>query len=169
LRKNKQLWYPLFKLLLVVGVAAGLFFWLRPSEEKRIRKQFQRLSEAIAKSGDEGNASAAVKMLALGNLLHEQIDIDVRDFPYNGEQSAETLVSLVSRGRSYFRRIAVEFYDIEVMLVDHELADARCVVQVAVESDNYRDSGVRHFMASLAKVDKTWKFTGCREDELLRK
>ena len=60
MRKNKQLWYPLFKLLLVVGVAAGLFFWLRPSEEKRIRKQFQRLSEAIAKSGDEGNASAAV-------------------------------------------------------------------------------------------------------------
>lgn len=169
MRKKKQLWRPLFKFLLVVGVAAGLFFWLRPSEEKRIRKQFRRLSEAVAKSGDEGNASTAMKMLALGNLLHEQVDIDVRDFPYNGEQSAETLVSLASRGRSYFRGISVDIYDIEVILIDHELADARCVVHVAVDSENYRDSDVRHFMASLAKVDKTWRFTGFREDELLRK
>lgn len=169
MRRKKHLWRPLLKLLLVAGVAAGLFYWLRPSEEKRIRKQFQRLCEAIEKSGDEGNASAAVKMFALGNLLHEQIDISIRDFPYNGEQSAETLISLATRGRSFFRTISVDIYDIEVILIDHELADARCVARVAVESDNYRDHGVRHFMASLAKIDKSWQFTGFREDELLRK
>lgn len=169
MRRQKHWWLPLLKLLLVAAVAAGLFYWLRPSDEKRIRKQFQRLSEAIAKSGEEGNASAAVKMFALGNLLNEQIDISIRDFPYNGEQSAETLVSLATRGRSFFRTISVDIYDIEVIQIDHELADARCVAQVAIESDNYRDNGVRHVMASLAKIDKTWKFTGFREDELLRK
>lgn len=169
MRKTHKIFKPLLQLLLVAAVAAGLFYWLRPSDEKRIKKQFQRLSEAVAKHGEEGNASTAIKMFALGNLLNDQVDIRIRDFPFNGEQSADTLISLASRGRSYFRRIEVDIYEIEILLHDHEQADARCVARVSVESDQYRDHGVRHFMASLAKVDKEWKFIGFREDELLTK
>jgi hypothetical protein len=169
LRKPNYRWRLLFKSLLLAVVAAGLFYWLRPSEQKLIRKQFHRLCQAVEKSGEEGNASTTVKMLTLGNLLHEQVDVSIRDFPYNGEQSAETLVSLAMRGRSFFRSISVDVYDLEVILIDEELADLRCVARVSIVSENYHDQDIRHFMASLAKIDKSWVFTGFREDDVLRK
>ncbi|HQL88761.1 MAG TPA: hypothetical protein PLH67_14180, partial [Lentisphaeria bacterium] len=91
----------LISLAIIVAVA-GAWFWFRPTEQQRIRKQFFSLAEAVSKNPQEGNAAHAMKMLALGNLLADNVSIELRDFPYNGDISAESVVSLATRGRALF-------------------------------------------------------------------
>jgi hypothetical protein len=156
-------------IIAIITAVAGAWFWLRPTEQQRIRKQFLNLADAISKNPQEGNAATAMKMLALGNLLDEKVTIDLRDFPYNGDNSAETIVSLASRGRALFNTITIDILDLETVLEQPDQATSHCVLKATLLSDSYQDSTVRHVLTSLRKVDNTWRFQAVREDDILQK
>ncbi len=158
----------LISLAIIVAVA-GAWFWFRPTEQQRIRKQFFSLAEAVSKNPQEGNAAHAMKMLALGNLLADNVSIELRDFPYNGDISAESVVSLATRGRALFDVISIEILEVETNLEPPDQASSRCVLRATLKSTNYSDSAVRHVMTKLRKVDNQWRFVGVQEDDLLKK
>lgn len=158
----------LVSLAIIVAVAAT-WFWLRPTEQQRIRTQFLSLAEAISKNPQEGNAAHAMKMLALGNLLAENVSVDLREFPYNGDNSAETIVSLATRGRSLFDVISIDIIEVETTLEQPDQATSRCVLKATLQSTSYNDNTVRHVLTRLRKVDNQWRFASVQEDDLLQK
>ena len=155
--------------LAVVLAVVGAWYKLRPTEQQRIRKQLLQMAEAINKNPQEGNAAHAMKMLALGNLLAENVTVELQDFPYNGDNSAETIVSLASRGRTVFNNINLRLLEQEIDLTDYDEALVRCVWKVDLESSAYNDSSVRHVLMHLRKIDNTWRLEQIRDDDILKK
>lgn len=155
--------------LAIIAAIVVTWFQLRPTEQQRIRKQLLHLAETINKNPQEGNAAHAMKMLALGNLLCENVTIELQDFPYNGENSAETLVSLASRGRTVFNNISLQLLEQEIILTTPERAQARCVWKVNLASSAYNDSNIRHVLMQLQKVDDKWLLEQVLDDDILKK
>ena len=54
-----------------------------------------------------------VKMATLANLLNDTVVISIKDFPFNSEMPADELVSLASRGRTYFDYMEITILDVE--------------------------------------------------------
>jgi len=159
----------LISITITVAVVAVGWFFFRPTEQQRIRRQFFSLAEAVSKNPQEGNAANAMKMLSLGNLITDNVSIELRDFPYNGEISAESVISLATRGRALFDVISIEILEVETTLEPPDQATSRCVLKATLKSTNYNDSAVRHVMTKLRKIDNQWRFTGVQEDDLLKK
>ena len=58
---TKHLLLTALLLCLLTGTGIGIWSWLRPTDEKRIRERFGKLSELVAKTGKEGAIPAAGK------------------------------------------------------------------------------------------------------------
>ena len=162
--KNKSI---LIAIAAISAVVAGYF--LLQTEEGRIKRQFDKLTEVVGKNPQEGNTATAIKMLSLGNLLCEKVEIEIKGFPENGENSSESLVSLATRGRNVFTSINIKLLDIETEVLSKDTATSRCSVRVNLSSQSYSMDEIRSFKADMKKIDGKWLFAAFREDELLVK
>lgn len=158
----------LYLVVAVLGVAA-LVWWLRPNDQRRIRKQFHRLCETLNKVSPENNSTTALKMLTFGYLFTDRIAISLRQFPYNGEMSAELLTSQAARGRALCETIALQPLELDITVDTPESATVLCVLKVRLQSPHALHDEVRHFQASLRKVDNAWRFSGFADDGILEK
>lgn len=158
----------LYLVVAVLGVAV-LVWWLRPSDQRRIRKQFQRLCQTLNKVSPENNSTTALKMLTFGYLFTDQIEIRLRQFPYNGVMSAELLTSQAARGRALCETIALQPLDLGITLDTPESATVLCVFKARLVTPYALYDEVRHFQASLRKVDNSWRFSGFADDGILEK
>lgn len=158
--------YRVIPLLAIATVVAAYF--LLQTETGKIKGQFKNLAEAVNKPQGEGNTSTAIKMFSLGNLLCENVHVNIKNFPYNENLSSETLVSLASRGRAYFESISITILDVETTVNNNE-ATSRCAAKIILNSPNYNINEIRNFKAELKKIDGTWKFEAFKEDEIIVK
>ncbi len=152
-------------LLAVLGVAA---YFLTNTETRRIRKQLGAIAEAVSKEEGEGNIAMVYKMQVLGTLLADHVTVRFKDYPYIGETSGTELVSLATRGRTYFKMLSIDIQEAEIDIYAEGKARARCVAKVVSEG-HQRYNEKHYFDAELAKTDGKWRFTSFHEDELLKR
>lgn len=156
-------------LVVVLLVAAGVaVYLLTNTETRRIRKQLDAIADAVSKEEGEGNIAMVYKMQVLGNLLAEHVTVRFRDYPYVGETSGTELVSLATRGRTYFKYLSITIAEAEIDVYAEGKARCRCVAKVVSEG-HQRYNEKHYFDAELSKEDGKWRFTSFHEDELLKK
>ncbi len=100
--------------LVVVGLGLLATRTLFQSEEKRIRKQFDQLSEYVSKEPDENAIAMANKMQKLGSLFGDSCELQVAVELLSGIYTREEIASYAARARARFSRVSLEFYDSEV-------------------------------------------------------
>ena len=157
---------------LVVVVLGFLAYYVCQGEARKVRKQFVAIANAVSKPSGEGNIAMGVKMATLSNLLDDKVTIVIKDFPFNGELSAEELVSLASRGRSFFDYLEITILDVETVFTSKTTAVSRCAAKVRTRSKtgDYNYDEVREFTSDLVKGEnKKWLFASFKQDELLKK
>ncbi|MBQ6474561.1 MAG: hypothetical protein IJJ33_21450 [Victivallales bacterium] len=155
--------------LLALAVIGGVCWWLfHEDEETRVRSRFHVLAEAVGKQAGEANHTTAYKVLTMGGLFAEKVSISIRQFPYNGANTSEELVSLIARGRSMCTSISISVPGMEVA-IEGDRASVRCEgrAYITVNSQTYDEK--RSFIARLAKVEGKWLFTDFEDDNLLKK
>lgn len=160
------------ELIIAIAVLGGILFYVFQGESRKVRKQFVSLANAVSKPAGEGNASMAMKMVTLSNLLHDTVSINIKDFPFNSEMPADELVSLCSRGRVYFDYLQITILDVETEFTSKTKAVARCAVKLQTRSrtGDYNFDEIREFSSELVKGEnKKWRFASFRQDELLQK
>lgn len=155
--------------VVVLGFLAYYFF---QGEARKVRKQFTAIANAVSKPSGEGNIAMGVKMATLANLLNDTVVISIKDFPFNSEMPADELVSLASRGRTYFDYMEITILDVETEFTSKTTAVSRCAAKVRTRSKtgDYNYDEVREFTSDLVKGEnKKWLFASFKQDDLLKK
>lgn len=154
---------------LMLLLAGGAWYYFAHRPEAVIKRQLNSLSETISKPYGEGNAATAYKMIAFENMLDENVNCDLKDFPYNGINSGNALASLVFRGRGATDNVSLKLVDAECEFTSDNEALARCAGHVSLSHGGRAYSESRNCVVVFKKVGKAWKIAGFKDDQLLKK
>lgn len=157
--------------IIIVAVAVAAWLLLFPSEKKIVLKQLDKIIESVNKPADEGNIAAAAKNLAFGALLNdtEEIAITIDEFPYNGSHSSSELASLEAQGRLYCETIDIRLKGADVEIKDNVATVTFTAAFTVVTKFGGKYDEIRPFITTLKKIDKKWKFTTFRDNQVLKK
>lgn len=158
-----------FSMLLVVALAAGVAFWLRPNDSKRIKKRFHQACSILSKSSAENPAVMAFKMFDFGTICADSVTLEIQDAPIKGTLSNEMLISELTRYRTFCNSISINPLDVEVNVTTPTSATAECVVQAKIDGSDFAFDEIRHFQLRLQKIEKSWKITALADNEILAK
>ena len=134
------------------------FFW--PSEEDRIRVQFDELSGLVSKAEDSSPISDALALKNFSDLFCEEIVLETGNSSrLKGKYTNQALVRNYGRLRAYAKTIDLRFEVLKFVSWDHEGAK----VSVRVWARVTEKRGMKHhedFQAEvlLRKREGEWRF-----------
>ena len=148
-------------------LALVLFIIFHPSEEKRVRKTFDRVAELLAKDGDEPILTTAAKANGLSGLIAPKMNLDVKELGVSHTYDPTELAQYATMMRSHERHITVTFSEISVDFPADKDNTASVLGNVAVDADHhlgFKDKEARTFEATLRKdvESDTWQFKGVK-------
>ena len=156
--------------LLVLGVGIFAFFYFSPGEERKVKKQFRSLSEYVAKASEENALTVAAKAKKIGALFADPSEIKALGHFLSGRHSREEITGHALRGRSYFVKLSLTFYDVEVTFPEREIAKVHVTARLEGRSTfNENVDEVREMECVLRKVDGQWLFSDLEVIEVLKK
>ena len=145
-------------LLTVTFFSLLWFFW--PSEEDRIREQFDELSGLVSKAEDSSPISDALALKNFSDLFCEEIVLETGNSSrLKGKYTNQALVRNYRRLRAYAKTIDLRFEVLQFVSLDHE--GARVSVRVWARVTDKR--GKKHhedFNAEvlMRKREGEWRF-----------
>ncbi len=164
--RTKMNLQKLIYLALASAAVGALVLWLRPSEEKRIRKVFATVSSEIQKDGPEGLVVATAKAHALADLVANGCDFDFDGHRLRGSFGGRQLLQQIILVRKQADKIKVGFEDLAITFTDERTASVTGDVYVSGLSDELGLSGrdaraLETVLEKDAEEDK-WLFTSVR-------
>ena len=156
--------------IVIVGLGLLATRYLFQSEEKRVRKQFDRLSEYVSKEPDENVMATANKMQKLGSLFGDSCELQVAVELLSGTYTREEIASYAARSRARFSRVSLEFYDPEVTFPERSAAKVTLTARLTGQTRaGERMRETRELECLLKKGGKEWLFTHIAVIEVLQK
>jgi hypothetical protein len=157
-------------ILVVVGLGLLATCTLFQSEEKRVRKQFDLLSEYVSKEPEENAIAMANKMQKLGSLFGDSCELQVSVEALSGTYTREEIASYAARARARFSKVSLGFHDVEVTFPEKGVAKATLTARLTGQTragEQMRET--RELECLLKKSEKEWLFTHIGVIEVLRK
>jgi len=152
----------------IIGIWAVLHF--SPSEKKRVKKQFDLLSEWASKEPDENVFTMAKKTQNIGTLFAGNCRIKVDMASLSGNYTPEEISSYAAQARLQFSEVSLRFYDLSVEFPEADMAE---IILTARLKGNSKDGEYVHEIRELAcvlrKIENRWLFTGIEVVEVLEK
>ncbi|OGP88878.1 MAG: hypothetical protein A2156_02435 [Deltaproteobacteria bacterium RBG_16_48_10] len=158
-------------LILLTGIL--VVFYLFPSEEKKVRKQFDLLSQYVSKKPGEDLFSMANRIKNMGKLFAEDCEFKIEGDPFysfSGKYSREEVSGYALRGRSYFSDLSLKFHDLKIEFPEKGLAKVNLTARLAGKS-TARESvdEARELQCLLKKIEKKWLFSSFEVVEVLKR
>lgn len=158
-------------MLLVLIIAAGVIFnHYQQSDEKKIEKRFDRLSELFSKDDLEAALVMATKVKGIGSLFAKSCIIQSSDQLRSGTYSPEQITSHAASARALFRTLKLKFYDIEITLNGDSKAKVSLTGMlsgISKQEENFNET--YEMEVNLLKLDEDWFFSAIRMVEVLKK
>ena len=157
--------------LLVLIIAAGVIFNLyQQSDEKKIEKRFDRLSELFSKDDVEAALVMATKVKGIGSLFAKNCIIQSSDQLRSGTYTPEQITSHAASARAMFRVLKLKFYDIEITLSGEGKAVTSLTGMlsgISKQEENFNETYEMEF--DLVRLEDEWFFSAIRMVEVLKK
>jgi hypothetical protein len=156
--------------LLLVAVSIGVGLRLFQSEEKRVKKQFDLLSEGVSKGGDENAIVMARQMQKLGTLFDEKCELKFPADSFSGIYTPEEISSYAARGRARFSKLSLEFIDFDVTFPEKGVAKVNLTAKLTGRTragEQVRET--RELECLLKKIERKWLFNDIEVVEVLKK
>jgi len=151
---------PTRKYLLLAVIALGTWVWFRSgdSDEKRIRKCFDRLAECVTKPSGEQSVMMAAKMHNLGNVFADTCYFECERAMMTGDYTPEEVSSHAVRARSLFGDVKLAFYDLNVLLSGEGRATATVTARLTGTMKSGESFQETHELdCVLAKCEDDWR------------
>ena len=156
--------------IVIVGLGLLATRYLFQSEEKRVRKQFDLLSEYVSKEPDENAIAMANKMQKLGSLFGDSCELQVAVELLSGTYTREEIASYAARARTRFQKVSLGFHDLEVTFPENGVAKATATARLTGQTragEQMRET--RELECLLKKSENKWLFNHIEVIEVLRK
>ena len=142
-----------------VAILVAALFVMSPSEEKRIQKQFDRVSELFSKAEAESMLTAGLKAKSIGAMVMPKTKMEVREVGMRRTIDPDEASELAAVFRAHLRTISIKFSQLTIDVKSDDKAE---VIGNATLSGSMSEE--RSFEASLAKDPETdeWKFSSVK-------
>jgi hypothetical protein len=156
----------------VLMVIIGIIFAVTvlPSEEKRVKKRFQLLSEWISKSPEENPITMLQKMKDIGTLFVEPCELKAPHESLSGSYPRQEISAYAGSARSHFFQLDFQFYDLHIAFPEKEVAKVTLTARLIGKSTaGEQVDEIRELECLLKKIDKKWFFNQIEVIEVLKK
>jgi hypothetical protein len=154
--------------MVIIGIVTVFTFF--PSEEKKVKKQFQLLSEGVLKSPEENAFMTLQKMKNIGTLFDEHCEIKAPDQYLSGRYTRDEISTHAGSARSYFSQLDLTFYDFNIIFPEKEIAQVTLTARLRGRSTaGEQVDETRELECDLKKGEKKWLFSSIEVVEVLKK
>jgi hypothetical protein len=158
-------------LVVMAGIMAVFYF--SPSEEKRVRKQFDLLSQYVKKEPGEDPFSMANRIQNISRLFADPCEFKIEGdslYSFSGSYSRQEVAGYALRGRSYFSDLTLKFYDLKVQFPERGLSQVRLTARLTGRSSaGEQAEEIRELQCLLNKIEKKWLFSQFEVVEVLKR
>lgn len=161
--------YLIIALLAVgIGILARNYFF--PSEEKKVKKQFNLLSEWVSKAPGETLLTMAQKMKSVDKLFNESCGLEVPVHSISGSFTREEITSYAAQGRLQFSELSLRFYDLVVAFPEEGISKVTLTARLTGKSNTGEQMDETYELESiLKKIENRWLFSNFKVVEVLKK
>jgi hypothetical protein len=146
--------------LLLIGAAVWTGIRCSGSEETRVIKQFDRLSERVSRDSEETIIETARKAHSIASLFSSDCVVVTDEPALSGAYGREDMANRVSQVRSSFTRLRLRFHDLAVELDGPGSATAVVTGRVTGWTRyQERVDESREVVCTLKKTDGEWLFS----------
>lgn len=155
-------------LVVIIGIWAVAHF--SQSEEKRVKKQFDSLSEWVSKEPNESAFTLAKKTQNIGALFAEECRLKADVVLLSGSYTPEEISSYAAQARLQFSKMSLRFYDLTIAFPENDVAKVILTAKLTGKSKDGEYVNEIHELASvLRKMENRWLFTDFEVIEVLKK
>jgi hypothetical protein len=155
---------------LIIGLGVfGAYHFLQ-SDKRKIRKQFQRLSEWVSKEPGEDRLSWMLRVQKIRRLFAESCTVTDESRSVSRTYSPEEIHAHAVSALSHASKVTLSFHDFDITLVQEGKADVLLTVMVkgtGLGGENLQD--VYEVACALRKVSKEWLFKDIEVIEVLKR
>ena len=161
--------YLIPAVVVVLGLLA--YFYLYPSEEKKIKKRLALLSEYASKDAGESAFALARRLENLGALFADRVTLKASGYELSGTHTRREIVNLGARARMVFSRMTLNFHDASVAISGERMAKVSTAGRLKGMSANGESvDEIRSLEFTLQKDSEgKWLFTAVEVVEVLKK
>jgi len=155
-------------LIVIIGIVVVIT--LIPSEEKRVKRQFDLLSEWVSKSPEENAFTMLQKIRNIGTLFDEHCEMKAQDQSLSGSYTRQEISTYAGSARSHVSQLDLRFYDLRIIFPEKEVARVNLTARLTGRSTaGERVDETRELECILRKIDKKWLFSQIEVIEVLKK
>jgi len=156
-------------LLIVCGII--VFFIFSQSDEAKIKKQFQKLSEKIDKNGVEHDLIAAKAAHEIEQMFTGSVRIQIPSYSVDKTFPRSEISPHVLYARALYQKMALEFHDFQIAIAEGNTTAVVGLTGIfkATTASNERVDEVHEVECTLEKIKEEWMFTGIEGVEVLEK
>ncbi len=155
-------------LIIIIGIVITVV--LLPSEEKKVKKQFNLLSGYATKSPEESGFTLLQKMKNIGSLFDEQCELKAPSQSLSGNYKREEISSYAGSARSYFSQLDLRFYDFNIVFSEKGVARVTLTSRLTGKSvAGEQVDETRELECVLKKIEGKWLFSQIEVVEVLKK
>ena len=155
-------------LLLIISVMA--FYFFLQSEEGKIRKQLNLLTELISREGEEPTIMLAQKARKTGLLFTETCEYESKSHSYSGHYTRQDITRQTAAARSQFSSLKLKLYDLQIEFPTEETAKVILTASVKGKTKAGEEVNDTHEIElTLKKIEKEWLISYVKIVEVLVK
>jgi hypothetical protein len=154
--------------IVIIGILA--FFYFFPNEEKKVKKQFNLLSEWVSKSPEENAFTMLQKMKNIGTLFDERCQLKAPSQSLSGSYTREEISTYAGSARSHLSQLDLKFYDFHILFPEKEIAKVTLTGRLTGRSTTGEQVDETHELeCALKKIENKWHFSQIEVVEVLKK
>jgi hypothetical protein len=155
-------------LVAIIGIAVVFYFF--PNEEKKVKKQFNFLSEWVTKSQDEAPFTMLQKIKNISTLFNEQCELKAPSQSLSGSYAREEISTYAGSARSYFSQLDLKFYDFHIDFPEKGIANVTLTGRLIGRSTSGEQvDETRELECVLKKIENKWLFSSIEIVEVLKR
>jgi len=161
-------WITIAALIVVLGVFGA--HHVLQSDKRKIKKQFQRLSEWVSKEPGEERLKWMLKVQKIRRLFADNCTVTDESRAVSRTYSPEEIYAHAVSALSQCSNLSLRFHDFDITLVREGKAEVLLTARVKGKWHAGEDlQDVYEVACALRKVDKEWLFEDIKVIEVLKR
>lgn len=166
-----------FRVLIIIFAILLLAFFIykfiNRGEEKKVKEAFKFLSKYIEKSSEEDFLSSIKRVKNISLLFSDPCIFKIEDdslYPFSGSYNRNEIEEYALKGRSYFSKLSIYFYDFKIGFPEKGVVHIRLTGRlIGKTTQGEVIDELREIFCILKKSVKSWLFSSFEVVEIIKK
>lgn len=155
---------------LILALGLAYWFFIYNSDERRIRKQFERVSEWFVKEPDASGLVLATRVGLLKSLIAEECVLNLDAYGVSETYSPDTIANYALGVLAEATQLELDLYDISMNIQSSSSARVALTARLIWETTSgERLTDTHELECVLNKHDDTWRFMSVDIIDVLEK